>query len=195
MEEVLAIMNLKNIQKTVAHVAKQRNFAWVVSAFLLASNVLLSAKIMMQDEQWILIPWPETDKRLPLSRSNFSEKYLIDWADALTSRLLTVNPQTADQRIYEFLSVAESRGSLEEKLKKKAQELKDENISTAFYPRDYAVRKEAQQIWVTGDFHTFFGRDKNPVVQKKTVVLTYRKGAKGVILVKDFYYEGEDEKK
>jgi type IV conjugative transfer system protein TraE len=195
MEKVLAIMNLKNIQKTVAHVAKQRNFAWVVSAFLLASNVLLSAKIMMQDEQWILIPWPETDKRLPLSRSNFSEKYLIDWADALTSRLLTVNPQTADQRIYEFMSVAESRGSLEEKLKKKAQELKDENISTAFYPRDYAIRKEAQQIWVTGDFHTFFGRDKNPVVQKKTVVLTYRKGAKGVILVKDFYYEGEDEKK
>jgi len=188
-------MNLKNIQKTVAHIAKQRNFAWVVSAFLLASNVLLSVKIMMQDEQWILIPWPETDKRLPLSRSNFSEKYLIDWADALTSRLLTVNPQTADQRIYEFLSVAESRGSLEEKLKKKAQELKDENISTAFYPRDYAIRKEAQQIWVTGDFHTFFGRDKNPVVQKKTVVLTYRKGAKGVILVKDFYYEGEDEKK
>ncbi len=188
-------MNLNNIQKTVAHVAKQRNFAWVVSAFLLASNVLLSAKIMMQDEQWILIPWPETDKRLPLSRSNFSEKYLIDWADALTSRLLTVNPQTADQRIYEFLSVAESRGSLEEKLKKKAQELKDENISTAFYPRDYAIRKEAQQIWVTGDFHTFFGRDKNPVVQKKTVVLTYRKGSKGVILVKDFYYEGEDEKK
>ena len=193
MEKVLAIMNLKNIQKTVAHVAKQRNFAWVVSAFLLASNVLLSAKIMMQDEQWILIPWPETDKRLPLSRSNFSEKYLIDWADALTSRLLTVNPQTADQRIYEFLSVAESRGSLEEKLKKKAQELKDENISTAFYPRDYAVRKEAQQIWVTGDFHTFFGRDKNPVVQKKTVVLTYRKGAKGVILVKDFYYEPRHE--
>jgi type IV conjugative transfer system protein TraE len=195
MEKVLAVMNLNNIQKTVAHVAKQRNFAWVVSAFLLASNVLLSAKIMMQDEQWILIPWPETDKRLPLSRSNFSEKYLIDWADALTSRLLTVNPQTADQRIYEFLSVAESRGSLEEKLKKKAQELKDENISTAFYPRDYAIRKEAQQIWVTGDFHTFFGRDKNPVVQKKTVVLTYRKGSKGVILVKDFYYEGEDEKK
>jgi hypothetical protein len=96
MEKVLAIMNLKNIQKTVAHIAKQRNFAWVVSAFLLASNVLLSAKIMMQDEQWILIPWPETDKRLPLSRSNFSEKYLIDWADALTSRLLTVNPQTSE---------------------------------------------------------------------------------------------------
>ena len=195
MEEVLAVMNLTNLQKTVAHVMKQRNFAWVVSAFLLTSNVLLSAKIMTSDEQWILIPWPETDKRLPLSRSNFSDKYLMDWADALTSRLLTVNPQTADQRIYEFLSVAESRGSLEEKLKAKAQELKDENISTAFYPRDYAIKKETHQIWVTGDFHTFFGRDKNPVVQKKTVVLTYRKGAKGVILVKDFYYENENDQK
>ena len=188
-------MNLTNLQKTVAHVMKQRNFAWVVSAFLLTSNVLLSAKIMTSDEQWILIPWPETDKRLPLSRSNFSDKYLMDWADALTSRLLTVNPQTADQRIYEFLSVAESRASLEERLKAKAQELKDENISTAFYPRDYAIKKETHQIWVMGDFHTFFGRDKNPVVQKKTVVLTYRKGAKGMILVKDFYYENENDQK
>lgn len=187
-------MNLKNLHHTLAHALKQRNFAWVVSAVLLASNLLLSMKVMTQDEQWILIPWPETDKRLPLSRSNFSDKYLIDWADALTSRLLTVNPQTADQRIYEFLGIAESRGSLEDKLKKKAQELKDENISTAFYPRDYAIRKEANQVWVTGDFHTFFGRDKNPVIQKKTVVLTYRKATNGVILVKDFYYEGENEK-
>jgi len=194
MEEVLAVMNLKNIQNNLTHVLKQRNFAYGVSAVLLLGNILLSVKVMTQDEHWILIPWPETDKRLPLSRSNFSDTYLMDWADALTSRLLTMNPQTADQRVYEFLRVAESTGGLEERLKKKARQLKDENISTAFYPRDYAIKKEAHQIWVTGDFHTFFGRDKNPVVQKKTVVLTYRKGAKGVILVKDFYYEGDDEK-
>ncbi len=187
-------MNLKNIQNNLTHVLKQRNFAYGVSAVLLLGNILLSVKVMTQDEHWILIPWPETDKRLPLSRSNFSDTYLMDWADALTSRLLTMNPQTADQRVYEFLRVAESTGGLEERLKKKARQLKDENISTAFYPRDYAIKKEAHQIWVTGDFHTFFGRDKNPVVQKKTVVLTYRKGAKGVILVKDFYYEGDDEK-
>ncbi len=187
-------MNLKNIQNTFAHVLKQRNFAYVVSATLLASNVVLSIKVMTQDEHWILIPWPETDKRLPLSRTNFSDTYLMDWADSLTSRLLTMNPQTADQRIYEFLRVAESKSGLEDRLKKKAQGIKDENISTAFYPREYAIKKDAHQIWVTGDFHMFFGRDKNPVVQKKTVVLTYRKGAKGVILVKDFYYEGEHEK-
>ena len=186
-------MNLKNRQNTFVHVLKQRNFAWVVSAVLLASNLLLSVRVMTQDEQWILIPWPETDKRLPLSRSNFSDKYLIDWADSLTSRLLTMNPQTADQRVYEFLRDCESASGLEDRLKKKAQRHKDENISTAFYPRDYAVRKEAQQIWVTGDFHTFFGRDKNPVIQKKTVVLTYRKGTQGIILVKDFYYENDND--
>lgn len=188
-------MNLKNIQNTFAHVLRQRNFAYVVCGVLLASNGVLSVKVMTQDEHWILIPWPEIDRRLPLSRSNFSDTYLMDWADSLTSRLLTMNPQTADQRIYEFLRVAESASGLEDRLKKKAQQIKEENISTAFYPREYQIKKEAHQIWVTGDFHTFFGRDKSPVIQKKTVALTYRKGAKGVILVKDFYYEGEDEKK
>jgi TraE protein len=91
-------MNLKNIQNNLTHVLKQRNFAYGVSAVLLLGNILLSVKVMTQDEHWILIPWPETDKRLPLSRSNFSDTYLMDWADALTSRLLTMNPQTADQR-------------------------------------------------------------------------------------------------
>lgn len=180
-------MNLKNLQYTLSHILKQRNFAWGVSAVLLTGNLLLSVKVMTQDEHWILIPWPEVDRCLPLSRSNFSDTYLMDWADSLTSRLLTMNPQTADQRVYEFLRVTESASGLGEKLKKKAQRLKDENISTAFYPRDYAIKKEAHQIWVTGDFHTFFGRDKNPVIQKKTVVLTYRKGARG------FYYEGDHE--
>ena len=187
-------MNLKNIQNTFAHVLRQRNFAYVVCGVLLVSNGVLSVKVMTQDEHWILIPWLEIDRRLPLSRSNFSDTYLMDWADSLTSRLLTMNPQTADQHIYEFLRVAESASGLEARLKKKAQHIKEKNISTAFYPREYQIKKEAHQIWVTGDFHTFFGRDKSPVIQKKTVALTYRKGAKGVILVKDFYYEGDDEK-
>jgi len=95
--------------------------------------------------------------------------------------------------MYEFLLVTESSGGIEDKLKKQVQSLKSENISTAFYPRDYAVKKDARQVWVTGDFHTFFGKDKSPVIQKRTVVLSYRTSARGCILVKDFFYEGEHE--
>ena len=57
--------------------------------------------------------------------------------------------------------------------------------------RGYA--KDARQVWVTGDFHTFFGKDKSPVIQKRTVVLSYRTSARGCILVKDFFYEGKNE--
>jgi hypothetical protein len=165
----------------------------MVSGMLLLCNVFLSLKVMNQDDHWVIIPWPETDRRLPLSRHNLTDRYLIDWADGLTGRLLTMNPKTADQRMYEFLLVTESSGGIEDKLKKQVQSLKSENISTAFYPRDYAVKKDARQVWVTGDFHTFFGKDKSPVIQKRTVVLSYRTSARGCILVKDFFYEGEHE--
>lgn len=184
-------MNLKNIQNTFSQVLKQRNFAYVVSSVLLLTNISLTYKVISHDETWILIPWPETHKRLPLSRTTFSDPYLIEWADTLTSRLLTVNPKTADQRVFEFLLVTESSSGIEKKLKAQAQKLKDENISTAFYPRDYQHKKDSRQLWVTGDFHIFFGSDKNPVIQKRTVVLTYRKGPQGVILVQDFNYEDQ----
>ena len=192
-QEVLAAMNLKHLSHNFSHVLKQRNFAYMVSGVLLLCNVFLSLKVMNQDDHWVIIPWPETDRRLPLSRHNLTDRYLIDWADGLTGRLLTMNPKTADQRMYEFLLVTESSGGIEDKLKKQVQSLKSENISTAFYPRDYAVKKDARQVWVTGDFHTFFGKDKSPVIQKRTVVLTYRTSARGCILVKDFFYEGENE--
>jgi type IV conjugative transfer system protein TraE len=182
-------MNLKNIQNTFSQVLKQRNFAYVVSGVLLVTNMVLAYKVISHDETWILIPWPETHKRLSVSRTTFSDPYLIEWADTLTSRLLTMNPKTADQRVYEFLLVTESSAGLETKLKAQAQKLKQENLSTAFYPREYQHKKDTRQLWVTGDFHTFFGSDKSPVIQQRTVVLTYRKGPLGVILVQDFNYE------
>jgi len=184
-------MNLKHLSHNVSRLLRQRNFAALICGALMLSNVFLSLKVMNQDDHWVIIPWPETDRRLPLSRHNLTDRYLIDWADGLTSRLLTMNPQTADQRMYEFLLVTESSGGLEAKLKKQVDALKSENLSTAFYPRDYAVKKDARQVWVTGDFHTFFGKDKSPVIQKRTVVLTYRTSARGCILVKDFFYEGD----
>jgi type IV conjugative transfer system protein TraE len=190
-QEVLAAMNLKHLSHNVSRLLRQRNFAALICGALMLSNVFLSLKVMNQDDHWVIIPWPETDRRLPLSRHNLTDRYLIDWADGLTSRLLTMNPQTADQRMYEFLLVTESSGGLEAKLKKQVDALKSENLSTAFYPRDYAVKKDARQVWVTGDFHTFFGKDKSPVIQKRTVVLTYRTSARGCILVKDFFYEGD----
>ena len=189
LEKVLAVMNLKNIQNTFGRVLKQRNFAYMVSGLLLISNGGLALKVMTQDEYWILIPWPETHKRLPVSRTTFSDPYLIEWADNLTSRLLTMNPHTADQRVYEFLLVAENANGLADKLKRQAQQLKDEHISTAFYPKQFHHQRDSHQLWVTGDFHTFFGRDRHPVIQSRTVVLTYRRGPQGVILIKDFYYE------
>ena len=183
-------MNIKHLQTTLSGVLKQRNFAYVVSSILLLTNGILAYKVMSQDEHCILIPWPETHKRLPVSRTTYTEPYLIEWADSLTSRLLIMNPQTADQRVYEFLLVAESAGSLSTKLKAQASKLKQENISTAFYPKSYEHDAVSKRMWVKGDFHTFFGGDRSPIIQQKTVVLTYRKGHLGMILVKDFNYEG-----
>lgn len=182
-------MNIKNIQNTFSHILKQRNFSYVVVGVLGLSNLGLTYKVMTTHEMWTLIPMNETHKRLTVSRAAFSDSYLMEWADALTARLLTMNPKTVDLRVHEFLSVCESSNALEQKLKAQADKIKSENISTAFYPQEFHHNKDTQQVWVSGQFHTFFGEDRKPVPGKRAVVLTYRKGPMGVILVQDFNYE------
>lgn len=169
---------------------KQRNFAGLLVGGLLLSNLFLSLKLLKYDEQWILIPEFDTDHRVALSASTYSDQYLIDWASSLTSDLLTVNPATVKQKTKRFLEVTgSSHGNFEKVLKKKAQTLIKEGISTVFYPKVFKVQRSAQKVLVEGTFMTFFGQDKKPIIEKKVFSIEYKRGPKGVILVEEFKEE------
>src|SRR5690606_7943007 len=98
-------MNLDFKTQNLNQLLKQRNFASLIAMGLLLSNVFLSFKLFKYDEHWILMPQYDTDHRVALSASTYSDQYLIDWAASLTSDLLTVNPATIDYKTRRFLEI------------------------------------------------------------------------------------------
>ena len=188
-------MKLSHLQMSVREALRHRNFAYMVSGLLLMSNLGLVFKVWKQEEHWILIPQIETDHRLPLSSTHYSEAYVLEWADSLVRNFLTVNPQTVDRRLYELLLLAEQSSALQERFKKEAKALKQDNVSTVFYPKEHNLNHETHQVWVKGEHQTYFGRDKAPISREKTFVVTWKRGPRGVILLKDFYEENPDEPK
>jgi conjugal transfer pilus assembly protein TraE len=180
-------MDFKNFQMTLSEALRRRNFAYTMCAVLGISNLLLCGVISRHEEHWTLFPWPANGTPdLEVSSSDFSDTYLREMADRLTSRLLTMNPQTVDHRLQEFTYFTRHSGSLLKKLEGHASKIKNESISTVFYPKEFSIERKKQRIHVMGDFHTYFGSDKAPVVQSKVIILTYVRGTGGIFLLQDF---------
>jgi len=83
-------------------------------------------------------------------------------------------------------------GSIEEQLKKEVEELNKQRISTVFYPKEIKVYMDKKEIEIKGIFHTYFGKDKTPVVEEKKWRLGWEMGAFGVILLTEFYEMKEE---
>lgn len=183
-------MNMDFKTQNLNQLLKQRNFMAMLAGGLLLSNLFLSLKLFKYDEQWILMPQYDTDHQVALTASTYSDQYLIDWAASISSDLLTVNPATVNHKTKRFLEITvPAHETFQKILKKKARTIKSEGISTVFYPKDFRVNRDAKEVFVTGTFMTFFGSDKKPVIEKKTFLIGYKRGPKGVILVEKFKEE------
>lgn len=177
-------------QLSLAQIIQQRNFSFCVSGVLLASNLFLSLKVLSQEEKWVLIPQFNIDHRSTVTTSTFSDEYLIDWADALLRDWLTVNPSTVESKSKRFLQVAaQSYGDLRERTQKTIQKIKEERLSTVFYPKAWYVDQKKKKVRVIGDFLTFFGTDREPVRAQEAFTVHFERGPNGVILCTDIIQE------
>ena len=158
---------------------------------LVVSQVFLVFKVATKEEKWILVP--QLAKQTALSNKYLSKEYLISWSDSLASALLCVTPDIIEKRMGEVLAKTSPAGYgvVSDRLKKEAAELKKHHLSTAFYPSKFAIFEQKNTVEVEGVFHTYFGKDKAPVVEQKTWVLRWDRSPNGLILLADFYEKKE----
>lgn len=174
--------------KYLTRAIQQRNYAYVVSSVLLLSNLMLVSKVIFTEEQWVLVPQFDTDHRIPLRRSLYSNEYITNWAEGLLVSILTSNESTIDRRIQEFLILTtESHNRLRKKLKEDAKRMKEDRISTAYYPKHFTINRSKSLVHIKGEFQTFFGGDKKPISQEKTFALVWKSGPRGLLLIDDLY--------
>lgn len=185
-------MNFSFRQESLAKLLQQRNFALCVAGVLLGSNLLLSLKVMTHQENWVLIPQFDTEHRSYISSSSFSQEYIIDWADALLRDWLTVNPSSVEQKARRFLEISSNGyGGLQEQIKNTVKKVKEERLSTVFYPKEWKVNQQDNTIQVIGDFLTYFGHDRAPITKRESFTVHYIRGPHGVILCADVVRDGD----
>lgn len=174
-------------QQCLQEILEKRNFGYLVATAMLVANLLLTIKIFSADERWLLIPQFDTDHMIEVRSSGYSNEYLIDWADGITRHLLTVNPDSAERKAEDVLRISSTGyGNLKEKLKKDARKIRQDQISTVFYPKSFEVKKSEQTVKVTGQFLSYFGKDRLPVSLEKSFILHWKIGNRGVLFLEDF---------
>ncbi len=179
-------MKFSFAQSTLQGALNQRDLSLKVCLGLAIANVALVMKVINHEEHWVLIPQFDSDHRVPLTRSTYTDPYLMDWASGVVSTLLCANPDSIHWKINQILAITtEDRGALKSKLQKEALRIKQDDVSTVFYPKKFTVNQQDHTIEVKGDHLSYFGKDTTPVSGEKTFRLTYDIFSRGLVLLKD----------
>ncbi|MBW8308650.1 MAG: type IV conjugative transfer system protein TraE [Candidatus Paracaedibacteraceae bacterium] len=179
-------MNFKFAQKSLDGLGTEKKLILYVATGLSLSNLALGLALIFKSETTILIPEFNTDHRIHMRGGEFDDQYFIDWADGIVKTALTVNPESVEWRHNEVLKIStHSYGNMKQTLKENAERIKNNNISTVFYPKTFEVNQSQKYVRIQGQNLAFIGKDARPVIQDKTYDIYWIKGAHGIVLLKD----------
>lgn len=188
-------MNFNYTKQTLASALRKRDLAlwgFVVST---VTNMALVFKLMGTEEHWVLMPQYQDEHRLEVTKSKYSDDYLIDWAAGILNVILCANSDSIDWKISQLLKISlHNYGPLKEQLQEEAKKIRHDKISTVFYPNSFKVNQAKRTVEVTGEHSTYFGGDSAPIITKKTFQVSWAVRSHGVILlegVKELKKQGE----
>lgn len=188
-------MNFTKAQTTLQNALKERNLALFSCIGLTICNLLLVLKVINSEEHWVLIPQHDIENSINVSSKRYSNEYFINWAGDVVTTLLCVNPDSIEWKTEKILKITtETYGSLKDNLKKDAERIKNDKISTAFYPKSFTVNQDNKTVEVRGEHIAYFGKDTTPVITAKTFRLAWLIREHGVVLLSEFMEVKDDRK-
>lgn len=178
-------MNFEFSQKNLTQALKEKNFALYACIGMGISNIIMASSLVMRDDKIILVPLFNVDHRLSVKGGEFNDAYFIDWADSILRTVLIVNPDNVDWKIKDILRISSNDyGDIKKSLQDESKRIKENDISTVFYPKEFTVNQDEQKVVVKGQYMAYLGREKTPVIKDKTYELFWVINNQGVVLVK-----------
>ena len=177
-------MNFIHTKSTLASALKHRDLALWSCIGLTVTNMVLAFKVISTEEHWVLMPQYQDEHKLEVTKSKYSNEYLIDWAAGILNVFLCANPDSIDWKVSQILKISlNNYGPLKEQLQIEAKKIKQDKISTAFYPNSFKVNQAKRTIEVTGEHSAYFGGDTAPIITEKTFQVSWAVRGHGVILL------------
>jgi conjugal transfer pilus assembly protein TraE len=178
-----------NIEKSL----RIRNILILVVIVMMISNVMLSYIILRSDRQTIIMPG-FISKEYVLSRNDISSSYLEDMARDIIITMLSMtanNSKYIEETILKLVD-PDVYGKVAQQLYDLSADIKQRQVTLAFYPIDISVSSKKLTAQVEGDLLTFVGNQKTNVERKKYSLHFTYSGAK--LLLREFYEEKPEEK-
>ena len=143
--------------QTVAHT----KLLFGIMCVSLSINVLQGLERLLLTEKIIVIP-PVITKDVWIKGNTVSEGYLEEWALYLTNLLLNVSSQTIGYQSELLLRHVspDFSGKMQLKFSRDAEQLRKNNATTTFFPKEITVNEKNMTATVTGTFATYVGKEK-----------------------------------
>ena len=172
-------------QESLKEIVKYNKNLLIICMVLSSISLLLTIKIFTSSERWVLIPITEPDKRIIISSKGYSQNYLKEWAYHVMQTLMTTSHDTVDAQIEEIKVITTDNPSLAEFLTNHKEFVKSSNIESVFFPKKIEFETDNNCILVSGNFRYWLGSSEKPISQEKTYKLTYKRGMKDLLLLKE----------
>lgn len=147
-------MDTLTLQRSVRTAKLGRAALFAACMVLLVSNVLLVLKLYTSSNQVVLVPTSVSDGMV--ARGVYDKQYVEALAKDAVFGLYNVSPNNTDygRQVIERLSAVGNRARLLDHYDRVAQDIKDRNISTVFYPHRIEHNHQALEVVVIGDLET-----------------------------------------
>lgn len=152
-----------------AMVDMRRNVAlWMgIGLLSIATNAMLVTWLMINNPREVhtLLP-PEVDRPFSIHGNNYSKDYIEQMSTWFVSQVLTYTPATFEYQKNTFLKYADPEyyGALNATLTKDAEYIKQQQVTSSFFPKEFKAR--GMMGTVTGTLITYVGQHK--VAEKDT---------------------------
>lgn len=143
----------------LAAVTVWRNLLLAGLGLSLAVNVMLAAFVMGKHQSVVLLPSVRAGGTYELGAAGVSRAYLEDMARTVTHTMLNITPGVDDYVLDSLLSLTHPSfyGSFRGQFEDWVAEVRDRNLSTAFYPLSLRSDPAALSVTVTGVLRSYIG--------------------------------------
>ncbi|MFV9930620.1 MAG: TraE/TraK family type IV conjugative transfer system protein [Rickettsia endosymbiont of Haemaphysalis japonica] len=168
----------------------QYNKRLLFITLLLACTCLLGMiKVITKEEQWLLIPAIEPDRRMIVSSKSYHETYLREWAVFVMKELFTTSPEEVERQIADLKVVSSNTEQLDKFFKEHLQFVKGSNVSSVFFLKKTKITEDG--VLINGTFRYWFSENKH-ISADKTYLLSYKRGANHLLLLTGIKEEGNN---
>lgn len=159
---------------------RQRNRFVIFAMGLLVANIIQSIVIVSMTSSWHTVIVPTSiSKSFWVGSSEVSESYLAEMTNYFASLVLNITPDNAAYQRMELLKYTDpnSYGVLKNQLIVNEDRIKQNNITTSFYPNDIKVDVKHLTTVITGDLKTYVGSQMTSTIRQSYVTkYTYHQG-------------------